>query len=629
MRSQGGLERLELNLYDWKVRMKAVDADGDGRIVLVTVTEADIQRLGHWPLSDATLAEAITRIAAGRPRALGVDIYRDVSVSPGSDHLQEVLESLQNVVFIMKFAARPEARVPPPAALIGTEQSGFSDMVVDADGIVRRAALFLDDGETVFYALALRLALLYLEGEGIYPQPGDPNPHHLRLGAATLPPFEASDGGYVQADARGYQILLDYGVSAKKFVSVSLTDVLTQQAPSEIFTDRIVLLGVTAETVKDYFFTPLHHRKASDQPMSGVALHAQVVSYLLRLANGDIRPVRSMSPRMEKVWIFWWTLLGAAGGYAGSSLRRLMGLVIVGLLLLWGAIILAFDHAYWIPGAPPALGFLITAGLMAAFMVNLEKQRWATLRNLFGRYVSDEVAEAVWQDRQQLFSEGQLRPQRLTATVLFSDLVGFSRVAERMRPAELINWLNQVMEAMTTQVVGHQGFVNKYIGDAIMAVFGAPLARTSESERERDAVNAVACALAMQRALVDLNQRWQAEGLPLIGARIGIFTGDMTAGSLGSTERLEYTVIGDAVNAASRLESYASETFTPDYFQRPCRILIGEDTFRRLAGRFSARRHTDVVLKGMQQKFTVYEIWGKVRNQGRTGMPERGMKPEG
>jgi adenylate cyclase len=184
--------------------------------------------------------------------------------------------------------------------------------------------------------------------------------------------------------------------------------------------------------------------------------------------------------------------------------------------------------------------------------------------------------------------------------------MGFTSVAEKRDPQAVMDWLNEYMEVMSQQVINHGGVIDKYIGDSIMAIFGVPLPRTTEAEIDQDAVNAVNCALAMEQTLIELNKRWQAQQLPTIGMRIGIFTGPLVAGSLGSVHRLEYTVIGDTVNTASRLDSFDKDYFTPEYAQAPCRIIIGEATRRRLHAQFATERIGEVSLRGKDQAMTVY-----------------------
>ena len=171
-----------------------------------------------------------------------------------------------------------------------------------------------------------------------------------------------------------------------------------------------------------------------------------------------------------------------------------------------------------------------------------------------------------------------------------------------------MDWLNECMEPMAKQVSAHGGVVEQYTGDAIVAVFGVPIARKDEEEISQDAINAVNCALAMETTLRDLNRQWLARIGLTTAMRIGIYTGPMVAGSLGSSERLEYVVIGDAVNVASRLESFDKELFPLNLADRPCRILTGEATLCRLGEQFHTERVGEVSLKGKEEKIRVYRV---------------------
>jgi adenylate cyclase len=191
----------------------------------------------------------------------------------------------------------------------------------------------------------------------------------------------------------------------------------------------------------------------------------------------------------------------------------------------------------------------------------------------------------------------------------FTDLQGFTSIAEDLEPVQLMDWLNRYMEAMTEIVMAHGGVVNKYIGDAVMALFGVPVPRQSAADIGGDARRAVACALAMGERLVQLNAEWAVQGLPSLKMRVGIHTGSLAAGSLGGGQRQEYTVLGDTVNIASRLES-----FDKDAHHCPggvCRILIGEPTYRYLGDGFRVTEVSCCKLKGKQQEIRVFRVDGK------------------
>ncbi len=269
------------------------------------------------------------------------------------------------------------------------------------------------------------------------------------------------------------------------------------------------------------------------------------------------------------------------------------------------------------PFSPPIVALRVKTQLEIKFLQDLlrnqseeERNEKAQLMRIFCRHVSEEVAEEMWRERAQFLSGNRPRPQLLTATVLFADIRGFTSISERLAPEALFDWLNEYMEAMSKIVSAHRGMVNKYIGDAIMVVFGTPIPRSSEEEIALDAKCAADCALAMSEALQTLNADFVKRGLPAIEIRVGIFTGPLTAGTLGSTQRLEYTVIGDTVNIASRLEQmkeFASDTVA----ETTCRILIGESTYRRLPACYQVTALESALLRGKTEPIRIFLMEGR------------------
>ena len=612
LRRAGGLESLELAAYDWYIRLRPDVSVSDSRIVLIAITERDIHNQGRWPLADATLAQVLERLTQYRPRAIGLDIYRDIVVPPGREELDAILTANRRIIAVTKLGEGGSEGIPPPPVLQHTDQVGFSDIVVDRGGIVRRGLLFLDDGERVAYSLPLRLALLYLRDEGMRPQPDPANPQHIRLGHTTIRPLEMNDGGYVSVDARGYQFLLDFKGARKAFPFFSLTTLLAGEIEPQAIKDKVVLIGVTAESVKDFFYTPLSRGLQTDQQTSGIELHGHIVSQLLRFGLDGNSPVATASDRHEEAWILLWSMMGGAIGLWVRSPWRFVLAAASGLLLLALTDYVALMSGWWIPLVPPAMAWVISAAVVTAYMSNQEKRQRALLMQLFTKYVPNkEVAEIIWQQRDRLLDGGRLRSQNLIATVLFTDLMGFTTMAESRDPQAVMDWLNAYMEAMAQQVLDHRGVIDKYIGDSIMAIFGVPLPRQTDAEISRDAVNAVNCALAMEQSLRQLNSRWREQQLPTIGMRIGIFTGPLVAGSLGSAQRMEYTVVGDTVNTAARLEGFEKDLFAPGCLNSPCRIIIGEATLQRLGQQFATQNLGEVSLRGKDQKLTVYGVIGR------------------
>ena len=317
-----------------------------------------------------------------------------------------------------------------------------------------------------------------------------------------------------------------------------------------------------------------------------------------------------------------WSLLGTAAGLWIRSPWRLASLAIAGVLVLGLAGYGALLYDWWIPVVPPVLAWGLSGPLVLLYVSYEERAQRSVLMRLFAQSVSPEVADTLWQQREQFMAGSRPHPQRLIATVLFTDLEGFTSVSECLGEQELVDWLETYLDVMSQQVMAHRGVINKYMGDAIMALFGVPIPRLSEAEISQDAVHAVQCALAMQHELIQLNRRWQAQQQPTIKMRVGIYTGPLVAGTVGSTERLEYTVLGDTVNTAARLESHAKETFTVEVSDSPCRILIGETTLQYVGQQFQTQYVGEVHLKGKEHMTTIYRVLGEQHDWAQIDLKE-------
>ncbi|HRX71718.1 MAG: adenylate/guanylate cyclase domain-containing protein [Candidatus Competibacteraceae bacterium] len=613
------LQGLEIMAYDQALRGQTL-ALPDKRIVLIGETEADIQRWGY-PLPDNVMAEMLERLAQGQPRVIGVDKYRDIPVSPGTEQLDHVLRNHREIVWIMKFgnAATQTPPINPPPALMNTDQVGFNDVPIDKDSRVRRGLLFLDDGQHASTAFALVIALRYLQPEGIFPQPDPRQPEYMRLGAITIAPLAESIGGYVGIDAAGYQYLMDFRGRLSARQTYTVTDVMQDRIPTAQLTDKIILIGGMAESLRDDFHIPVQRFIAdatswwtpagdTNGRIAGVALHALQVNQLLRFALDGDKPIHGLPEHVEQAWLWLWCMTGIGLALCRLRFRWLLLLMSGALALLIGFWQVAFLEQIWLPLVAPALGLASTAALSNVYLSVYERAERKLLMHLFSRHVAPEVAATLWRERQQLLEGGRLRSQRLIATVLFTDIQGFTTISETMEPARLMDWLNVYMEAMTEVVMTHGGVVNKYIGDAVMALFGVPTPRQTETEIAADATRAVECALAMGQRLQQLNPEWAQKGLPSIAMRAGIHTGPLVAGSLGGSRRLEYTVLGDTVNIASRLESFEKDNHHTA--GSACRVLIGESTFHYLNRWFQTVEVSKVKLKGKQQEITVYRVDG-------------------
>ncbi len=275
VRQLGSMQPLELAAFDQMVRLQA-DAGSDPRLLIVAITEADIQALQQWPLSDQTVSQVLEKLQQYQPKVIGLDLYRDIPQPPGNRALLEQLQS-PNIIAVTKLDDPDFEGVPPPLG-VPEERIGFNDLLVDPDGVIRRNLMFASVGTEEFYSFSLRLSLSYLAKQDISLKI---SPTSLQLGKTVFVPLDANSGGYQTIDAQGYQVLLNYRSAYKVAQQVTVTQVLNGQLNPEWVKDKIVLIGTTAPSAKDLFFTPYSAAEQENLRMAGVLIHAQMVSQIL------------------------------------------------------------------------------------------------------------------------------------------------------------------------------------------------------------------------------------------------------------------------------------------------------------------------------------------------------------
>lgn len=599
VRHLGWMQPLELVAYDQMKRSRP-DLGIDPRLLVVTITDEDLRSFRRWPISDRIMAQVFEQLQKHQPRAIGLDIYRDIPVEPGNKELMAQLKKT-NVIAIRNI----DGTAAPPD--IAPKQIGFNDLLIDPDGIIRRQLLVADTPDGAISAFSFRLARLYLKPEGITLEPTKFNPKYFQLGKAVFIPLAENSGGYQNVDARGYQALLDYRTGNSAARQVSLQQVLKGDIEPDWVRDKVVLIGSTAPSLKDYFYTSYSPAQRQNHQMAGVFIHAQMVSQYLDAAVGD-RPLFSFwSEKDEILWILGWVLVGGA---LGMRLRHPLMVIFgsAGILgVLGGASFYIFSQSIWIPVASPALGFVLTVGLVVIYRSYIAQQQQQIVMRLLGQNTSPEIAKDLWNKRDYLLKAGKLPGIRLTATVMFSDIRNFSTISEQKQPEELLLWLNELLDVITHEVLSREGIINKFTGDGVMAVFGVPMSRIYKEEVKKDAQQAVECAMAIAEKLAELNRSWKIRGMPEIQMRLGMFTGPVVVGSLGGKDRLEYGVIGDTVNIASRLESCEKHLQPSD-----CRILTASETLMYLEeDQFDLESWGPMALKGRQQTVDVYRVVGR------------------
>ncbi len=598
VRQIGWLQPLELVAFDLMISLHP-DEKPDLRLLLVNITEKDIDALKQYLISDRILAKALEKLERYQPKVIGVDLARNVPVEPGNAELRERFES-SKVIAITNIGNTELEKVPSPPG-IPDERSGFSDLLIDPDNAVRRTLMYAPINEsTILHSFSLRLALAYLAQKGIKPQLTENQ--ELQLGKTIFKWLAFDSGGYQTIDDAGFQILLNYraGPVARQ---VTLMQVLQGRIDPNWVKGKVVLIGLSAPTAKDFFYTPYSRIEKGIPRMAGVFIHAHMVSQILS-AVLDNRPLFWYWPEwVELLWIVGWSF-GSGILVVRIQSFRLLGLsLLAGLGILFSFTMSLFIQGGWIPVVTPTLGAIVTGTVVGAYQLQLFKRQQQMVMKLLGQQTSPKIAKALWNERDRLLNSGLLPGQRLTATMLLTDLKGFSTISETMPPEDVMAWLNEYLPLMVREVISHQGIVNKFTGDGLLAVFGVPVPAANDAEVGEDARRAVLCALAMGDRLQELNRNWQSRGLPVVQMRIGIFTGPIMAGSLGGKERLEYGVIGDSVNIAARLESCEKHNQPCD-----CRILIAHETLIHLQEEFQVEAWGALQLKGKHQKVDVYRV---------------------
>ena len=374
MRWFGFLQVWEWAAFDHFVRWRPAEPM-DSRITIVEIKEADLQKYGY-PMSDAVLAQLLQKLHAGKPRAIGLDVYRDLPTQPGNAELVKTFKTIPNLIGIELMPDETRFGVRPPPVLEKLDRIGFNNVVIDADGKVRRALLYSwpGDGKT-HESFALRLALRYLEREGISPEPAKVNPKYLQLGKGVFRRFEPNDGAYVRSDSRGYQILANLRGPIGSFRTVSMSDVLSGKVPADFVRSRAVLIGSTAPSLKDFnqnaYSSALF---APPQQIPGVELQANFLSQILSAALDGREGIKVWPEAAEWLWILLWSWTGACVSWKLGSIGRSAWCLSSICLGLSASLYLAFLANWWLPLIPAMLSLLGSSCAVVAYLAHLQEE---------------------------------------------------------------------------------------------------------------------------------------------------------------------------------------------------------------------------------------------------------------
>ncbi len=600
---------LEARSYDWRMRKKITPMRNPLEdVVIIDVDAFSVKKLGkfhYWPRTYR--AKVITNLSEAGAHLIGLDLILDPDFRHGEEDqaLQQAMRQAGNVCaafylsladsanFLPAMSAPPGGlhnkallhQVPPalyhlllaldrfepeyPDFLNAAACAGFVNMFPDPDGVLRRLPLFLRFNENVYAALSVQMALKLLEVENI-----DYNAEKK------IVILRRKNGEEVRIPTtkRG-QMLINFAGPYQSFRYIPFYDVLMKRIPPQYFKDRVVLIGTSLPGLYDLRVTPVQ------AAFPGVEINANIIHQILNRQFIRLLPT-------------WWEIglllgVGLLAGLLLIFLRPVAGLVATALLtflLVLGGFFALAEYSLWLPLVTPLLVVILSFTFDYVYRYLSEEKDKRQIRQVFSHYVSPSVVEVLLEHPEKVGLGGEKK----VCTVLFSDLAGFTSISEKMPPEELVQLLNEYHTEMTEIIFQYQGMLDKYEGDAIMAVFGAPV------EIENHAELACRTALKMQQRLRELRDIWSDLNKPALSARIGINTGEMVVGNMGSRLRFDYTVIGDPVNLAARLEN-ANKVYDTQ-------IMIGENTYQLVKDQFIFRPLDLLRVKGKQKPVRVFEL---------------------
>ncbi|KAB8332875.1 CHASE2 domain-containing protein [Scytonema tolypothrichoides VB-61278] len=364
-RLTGSLQVLEWLTFDTFLRLRPSEPI-DERILIVGINEDDIRSIKKYPIPDGELAALLVKLQTYKPRVIGLDLYRNLPVSPGNPEMIAAFKGMKNLIAIEKVL--PDEVEPTP--YLSSEQIGFADQITDTDGKLRRSLLATPTPKGYKFSLSLRLAETYLTHEGITLENGLRDRDTMRFANTELPRFLPNSGGYVKADAGGVQVLLNFKSDRERFITVSLNDIKTGNFKPEWIRDRIVIIGMTASSVKDLISTStITSTKTPPGRVYGVEIQAHETSQIIS-AVLDGRPlINTWTKEWEYIWIIGWGFLGIYfARLTKYPLINLLAVSIVSISLTGSSYLLLLIWGCWVPVIPAMLVLILNGvGLTALF----------------------------------------------------------------------------------------------------------------------------------------------------------------------------------------------------------------------------------------------------------------------
>ncbi len=592
------LSALELKLLDTKFKTRG-SQKADSRIVILAIDDESINLYGRWPWDRNILAKAIQKLNSANPATVALDmVFSESDPHFGDNALAQALSQSQNIVLgyffyfdkelptqkklpssiNLKISSEPTRENVIPKALSvemnrtpiaeATEHYGFFDFPQDEDGAVRRGNLIVEYGEGLYPSFALKTVSLYLK-KNIGVRFDKEGVNHVFLDDVVIPSDESGS------------LLVNFRGGKNTYPHYSFKNVLQGKIENTLLRNKIILMGVTARAVQDLRTTPF------STDMSGVEVHANIIDNIL---NQNFLK-RSFATFVEE--LFFIILLGMFLSFGLKRMHSKIGLLFtLGLtsFIYCGDLFFIFEKGIWAHTLFIYIQVYLTFVDVIFYKYFVEERRAKQIRAAFEHYLAPALVEELIRDPSKL----QLRGEKKVLTVLFADIRDFTKLSEKLDPNLLTKMINEYMTAMTDVVFEQGGLIDKYMGDAIMVIYGAPVPSQQHADQ------AIQTSLAMLSRLAELNESWKMQRLPTLQMGIGIHTGEMLVGNMGSSRIFDYTVIGDSVNLASRLEKATK------FYKVP--IIISGKTKELLHKSYLVRKLDNVQVRGRSEEITLYEV---------------------
>lgn len=564
---RGTLDKID---YFFQDRFMQKESAADTRIAIIAIDDESLNDFGSWPWNRNVHAQLVDTLAAGNPAVIAFDVTFPAPSADDMEADQALIEAVANAgnVVMPVYGTFPssakkgviealEMSEPFPALKEAAAAVGHINTIPDRDRVVRNALYsFTDEGQQV-ESFSWIIYKMFME----------------RLG-------EGVDAAMLPLDDFG-RFHISYTEKPGQYEAISYAAVLNGDVPAEYFKDRIVLIGPYATGFKDDYLTPLQSKSV----MYGVEIHANIIQALLD---------KDMKQTLDWKWDGLILLLAATISY---FLFRKWNMVISFLSVAVMVVIFVFGSSYlYGKGMIMSIGYVVPLLAVSCIVVigfhyveELFERRRVT--DIFGRYVAPEVVNQILKNGEEGLKLGGTRRE---LTVLFVDIRGFTPLSERAEPEEIVEILNEYLDLAANCIFKFDGTLDKFIGDAAMAIFNAPLLLEDHPMR------AVEAAWAMKEGSADLERKLIERFGFGVKFGLGIHTGPAVFGNIGSKSRMDYTAIGDTVNTAARLESNA----------KPGQIIISDAVYTYVKNRIHAKDLGEIKVKGKEQGIAIYELEG-------------------